>query len=519
MRKLLLGAALTTGLWACTSNPPGQSTCASGLVACSGTCVDIQTNAGNCGGCGVGCPSGQSCSGGFCCPTGSAPCGGACADLAHSNVNCGACGHACSAGQVCADGACGVTCPPVETLCAGGDAGAAYCASTQSDNLNCGACGVACGAGQACSNGQCAVTCAQGLLNCGGSCVDPLTNNLHCGAMTDCMGSNVGAQCTQGTVCAAGACLTSCQVGFINCNGTCVDPLSNNTYCGASAGCGLADAGSAGTACAAGSICSVGLCQLSCQAGTIDCSGTCINPSSNNTYCGASLGCGVDAGSSGTPCPPGALCTNGQCAVTCVVGQVLCSDGKCHDPGHDNQHCGATSGCGMADAGSPGTACDAGMVCSQGACGVTCVTTETLCADGQCHDLSVDNQDCGACSTAGHSTACAAGFRCTAGTCQLACQSGLINCGGTCIDPRTNDAFCGATGACGAADAGSAGTACAPGNRCSNGACVLSCQPGFINCGGACVNPATDNTHCGATGACGAADAGCLLYTSPSPRD
>src|SRR6478672_5350867 len=48
----------------------GQTQCGSGKKA---PCVDLQTDGSNCGGCGVVCPSGQSCQAGHCtapCPTG-----------------------------------------------------------------------------------------------------------------------------------------------------------------------------------------------------------------------------------------------------------------------------------------------------------------------------------------------------------------------------------------------------------------------------------------------------------------
>jgi hypothetical protein len=49
------------------------------------------------------------------------------------------------------------------------------------------------------------------------------------------------------------------------------------------------------------------------------------------------------------------------------------------------------------------------------------------------------------------------------------CAGDLIRCDGTCIDPLTDDAYCGASGACTGA---SAGAACGMGLACEAGACV-----------------------------------------------
>jgi hypothetical protein len=52
-------------------------------------------------------------------------------------------------------------------------------------------------------------------------------------------------------------CGPSCQTGLIDCNGTCVDPAANDTYCGASGDC---QGGNAGTTCANGANCDGGIC-------------------------------------------------------------------------------------------------------------------------------------------------------------------------------------------------------------------------------------------------------------------
>src|SRR5690348_9488543 len=93
--------------------------CKNGLVRCNCDCVDVTTDVGNCGACGVGCvpPTGGtvSCSAGVCvasCPAGQAVCGGTCIPVGSDNNNCGACGNVCGAGQTCSNGSCVFVCPP-----------------------------------------------------------------------------------------------------------------------------------------------------------------------------------------------------------------------------------------------------------------------------------------------------------------------------------------------------------------------------------------------------------------------
>lgn len=99
--------------------------CSDGLVNCPLSdietylnCVDITTDDKNCGGCGMRCPSSNSCVGGLCvprCKESTADCNGASADgcetnLASDPANCGACGHVCDGvpGQPCVQGHCAV---------------------------------------------------------------------------------------------------------------------------------------------------------------------------------------------------------------------------------------------------------------------------------------------------------------------------------------------------------------------------------------------------------------------------
>ncbi len=136
-------------------------------------CVDLRSDANNCGRCGRVCTSGTPCVAGSCqCSAGRtlctvpAPDPGMeflfCADTQTDPAHCGRCGNACPSGQDCRAGAC--ACPAGRTRCG------ASCVDTRSDAANCGGCGVPCGG--TCADGTCQCPDDRPYL-CGGHCVGP----------------------------------------------------------------------------------------------------------------------------------------------------------------------------------------------------------------------------------------------------------------------------------------------------------------------------------------------------------
>lgn len=91
------------------------------------------------------------------------------------------------------------------------------------------------------------------------------------------------------------------------------------------------------------------------------------------------------------------------------------------------------------------------------------------------------------------------------GMCQLSCQDTLLDCEGRCIDPGSSEAFCGASGDCTGPEAGEV---CGGGRVCTGGVCEVTCLPGLLACDEACIDPLTDERFCGATNTCSGADAG-----------
>jgi hypothetical protein len=237
------------------------------------------------------------------CPKAFTTCGDTCTDTQTDGANCGACGTVCGAGQACSAGACSATCPTGEVVCN------AECVDTQRDSENCGACGSACGDGQVCGAGACSDSCPTGEIACNGQCVDPHRDNSFCGASADCEGANAGSACGPGSVCnGAGLCAQTCVGGELVCNGQCVDPDRDNTFCGASTDC---EGANAGTTCDSGFVCDgTGTCALTCDSSRLECSGSCIDPMTDPNFCGAT---DCDGGSSGVTCAPNEACVAGGC--------------------------------------------------------------------------------------------------------------------------------------------------------------------------------------------------------------
>jgi len=103
---------------------------------------------------------------------------------------------------------------------------------------------------------------------------------------------------------------------------------------------------------------------------------------------------------------------------------------------------------------------------------------------GSCVDVKTDRANCGECGKA-----CAVGQLCTDGACRSNCPAGQLVCSGQCVDTQTDPRHC-----------GGCGVPCAAGQACAQGLCGATCAPPNTVCGGACVNTQTDPANCGACG-------------------
>jgi hypothetical protein len=175
----------------------GQCTvCPSNLTACSGQCVDLQTNNQHCGDCATACATGQRCQHGQCVCDGQSCPNGCCADrqTCQRGTNEQACGVNGAACQTCTSGErCdGTACVCVPDRCATPCCGAHCCAEGQIC-LTDGTCAPACNPDDPFCGSGATCDCKPVLNGSGNACLD---RNI-CSCAADC------AECQVGSICVA----------------------------------------------------------------------------------------------------------------------------------------------------------------------------------------------------------------------------------------------------------------------------------------------------------------------------
>ncbi|MBQ8036534.1 MAG: hypothetical protein IJ268_06015, partial [Proteobacteria bacterium] len=304
------------------------------------------------------------------------------------------------------------------------------------------------------------IACPDGEALCKGGCFDLKTDINNCG---EC-GNACGAK-----TCYNGECRFVCDTGQAICENGCADLKTDDKNCG-----------ECGHACDEGQSCRNGSCTVSCSTGETVCDDACTNLATDSQNCGE---CGhvCDAQKHET-------CQNKVCKLACDAGKDPCN-GTCVDLDKDHNNCGAC-----------GHSCNAqkSEICQNGKCKVLCRENETLCDGSTCADLKSDKANCGTC---GH--ACDDGEKCNDGTCSKDCGS-LLDCNDSCIDPKTNALYCGASDTC---TDDKAGQKCGDGFSCKDGQCACTdpnAKQCMINGIAICTDPDTDSAHCG----CGPDDSG-----------
>jgi hypothetical protein len=91
--------------------------------------------------------------------------------------------------------------------------------------------------------------------------------------------------------------------------------------------------------------------------------------------------------------------------------------------------------------------------------------------------------------TCGDRDRCCSGSSCSPQSQRCVCRPGLTNCGGTCVDLRTDDRNCGECSA-----------ACDDGVSCCEGQCSVSPDDGTACCNGEFANTTESDDHCGGCG-------------------
>ena len=353
--------------------------CPSGQTDCSGKCVNVQSDAKNCGKCGQVCPS-NLCTGGKCsCPSPTKLCGSTCVDVSKDNKNCGNCGKVCPSDSSCSGGSCVKGCAKPRAMCSG------ICTDTSSDPKHCGGCGKACQAGFACVTGSCAPTCGRPQVSCGGKCTDTSSDAKNCGSC--------GKACTAGEFCSQGKCGLSCGKLKL-CGKKCVDTQTD-----------LGNCGSCGNACFSGQTCANGKCSKGCKAPEQLCAGKCTDVTNDPDHCG----------NCGKACQAGQVCASSACASQCPSGMLLC-ERRCIDVSKNKNHCGGCS-----------KQCPADSDCFGGVCkkANACLTGRTFCG-GACVDTKTNAQHCGACDNP-----CKGQQRCEEGVCGSNTEAGSTADGGS----------------------------------------------------------------------------------------
>jgi len=339
--------------------------CAAGQMTCGGRCVDTQSDAMNCGACGVTCAAGQLCVAGACrsdCPAPRMMCGASCIDVQTDGTNCGMCGRACpapaNAASTCAMGVCGLGACNAGFSDCDRDPSNGCEVDTRSSAMNCGACGTACAAGEMCVSGACRFDCPLPRMRCTSgamvSCVDASTDVNHCGSC--------GRVCTAGAnataTCTMGSCGVRCNPGFADCDGNAANG------CEVDINTSAMNCGACNTLCRAApnatSTCIMGACSLACAAGFANCDMSAANGCEANTNTSA-----MNCGACGTVCPAGAnataTCASGMCGLVCSAGFANC-DGNAANGCEANTNTSAVH-CGMC-----GRVCAAGSTCMAGTC-------------------------------------------------------------------------------------------------------------------------------------------------------
>ncbi len=262
----------------------------------------------------------------------------------------------------------------------------------------------------------CMAKCPSDQLACDGKCADP-NSNEHCGAKGDCndadpnSGNYKGSVCNKDQKCENGFCIiVNCDDKHAQCDGNCIDPMTNNNHCGAKGLCTStepSDSNFMGKICNDYSSCQNGDCV--CNANYVECDGVCINPETDNSHCGAKLGsCSSDDENDdnfkGFACAGNEKCISKKCLLDkCDEGKELCinasNERSCINLSTDINNCGECNN----ECKAPEGQVVAG--CEDGNCIFACDTENGYIEcqeDGQLkcileESMKTDKQNCGSC--------------------------------------------------------------------------------------------------------------------------
>ncbi len=235
----------------------------------------------------------------------------------------------------------------------------------------CGSINTKCGTNEICTQGKCTDKCKPGEVNCGGSCINPMTSQDFCGADASCSSF---IPCSEFEECRGGKCiLSSCPNEDESlCIGT------DQNVCVNIHGSNLSHCGACGAVCsdienAKASGCSHGQCTYTCNDNMVNC-GSDTEPLclSKDQLKSDSLHCGK----CDTKCAENAYCEDGLCIINACTGNECLYNNTCVN---EDTHCGTQClNCNMANLASVG-------ICQDGTCIITsCVAGFHLTNEGTC---------------------------------------------------------------------------------------------------------------------------------------
>ncbi len=318
------------------------------------------------------CRGGLTCSGGECrercvneCADGSSQCAGrgtqACGNFDEDPCLEWSAVAPCDDGENCSNGACAAACGDEcglgSSRCAPG--GVQTCGDFDDDDCADWGPAAQCPEGEVCSNGECAERCvdecARGARRC------EANGFQQCGQFDadECTEWSAARACEGGEVCSNGqcsrVCANECGEGATQCAG------------GGVQRCGEFDEDnclewSEQVACPDGESCSNGACAPFCNDECVEGSNRCGGGGVQS--CGNFDDDGCTEWGNGVACPDGESCSLGRCAAVCD-DECEANGTRCNANGV--QSCGEFDGDACREW-SPGVACEAGDVCSDGAC-------------------------------------------------------------------------------------------------------------------------------------------------------
>ena len=337
----------------CSSCIAGQAVCMDPMTA-QFVCTDILSNEQNCGGCMKVCQSGQQCLQGHCVDTTQTVCtnddGTTTIIYPYAKETCGATceqrnGMSCGNNAACVAN---VDQDNIYYQCECYNKNMLSCTTQTSENKNenycispslLDDCGITCEDdpdnynngcffGQECKDKGNGYTCQcpENMIECNGTCIDPKTNNIYCGASGNCTaegeGNTTGVTCRDGKTCVNGEC--TCPKDFVTCEGKCINPADPST-CGATNGesrCTGMDCGNA--ECTPKSSTSTSTSESTkyvCGCQGVECGDTCIDPLTNHDHCGSK----EQTCEQLTKCSENQMCSNGECKNNCAEGTQVCN--------------------------------------------------------------------------------------------------------------------------------------------------------------------------------------------------